>query len=132
MIVDTSAVLAILFQESEAEWFAWQLAKSERKFMSPVNVLEADIVLLARKGTAGQREWELLKMKAGIETIPFTDAMEKGAVNAWSRYGKGRHKAGLNMGDCCAYALAKASGMPLLCKGNDFVHTDLVVLMGDG
>ena len=132
MIVDTSAVLAILFQESEAEWFARQLAKSERKFMSPVNVLEADIVLLARKGTAGQREWELLKMKAGIETIPFTDAMEKEAVNAWSRYGKGRHKAGLNMGDCCAYALAKASGMPLLCKGNDFIHTDLEVLMGEG
>lgn len=128
MIVDTSAVLAILFQEPEAEWFAGKLAKPGRKFMSPVNILEADIVLLARKGTAGQREWELLKLKAGIEIIPFTDAMEKEAVNAWSRFGKGRHKAGLNMGDCCAYALAKTSGMPLLCKGNDFIHTDLEII----
>jgi len=128
MIVDTSAVLAILFQEPDAAWFAQQLAKPGRKFMSPVNTLEADIVLLARKGAAGQREWELLRMKAGIEIIPFTDAMEKEAVRAWTRYGKGRHKAGLNMGDCCAYALAAASGMPLLCKGNDFIHTDLEIL----
>jgi len=115
VIVDTSALLAVLFQEPDAAWFAGELAGAERLFISPVNALEADIVIFARKGEAGRREWELLKLQAGIESIPFTEAMEETSAALWRKFGKG-WPARLNMGDCCAAALAQTTGRPLLTK----------------
>jgi ribonuclease VapC len=79
----------------------------------------------ARKGDAGAREFDLLLHQAQIETVPLTREQGEVAREAWVRYGKGRHPAGLNIGDCCAYALARTAGEPLLFKGDDFGHTDI-------
>jgi ribonuclease VapC len=125
MIVDSSAVLALLFQEPDAAWFAAELAGADRLFMSPVNQLEVAIVITVRKGDAGLREWDLLKLQAGIESVPFTEALEELAADIWRRFGKGRGQASivparLNMGDCCAAALAVTSGHALLTKDAGF------------
>jgi len=126
MIVDTSALLAVLFAEIDSDIFAEHLAQDEDKFMTPFNALEADIVVGARKGQNGRRELELLLHKSRIEVLPFTNDMRVLAAEAWQRYGKGRHPAGLNMGDCCAYALASFMNDTLLFKGEDFTHTDVL------
>lgn len=125
MIVDTSALLAVLFAEPDADEFAHKLATDEDKFMTPFNALEADIVVGARKGKDGQRELELLLHYIGVEVLPFTNDMRVIAAEAWTRYGKGRHAAGLNIGDCCAYALAVVLNDWLLFKGDDFSLTDI-------
>ncbi|MFP4268520.1 MAG: type II toxin-antitoxin system VapC family toxin [Spirochaetaceae bacterium] len=125
MVIDTSALLAVLFQEGEADAIARLLASDERKIMTPFNALEADIVVEARKGPAGQRELELLLHASGIEILPFTGDMRILAAEAWRCYGKGRHAAGLNIGDCCAYAVSSFFSEPLLFKGEDFSKTDV-------
>lgn len=125
MIVDTSALLAVLFAEPDADEFAQQFATDEDKFMTPFNALEADIVVGAKKGWDGQRELELLLHYSGVEVLPFTNDMRVIAAEAWTRYGKGRHAAGLNIGDCCAYALAVFLNDSLLFKGDDFALTDI-------
>ena len=125
MVVDSSAVIAILLGEVEAERLARALLSDGAPIMSAFSGLETAIVIEARKGPAGGREWELLAFKAGIKPIPFTQAQQTLALEAWRRFGKGRHRAGLNIGDCCSYALAAHTGQPLLCKGEDFSHTDL-------
>jgi ribonuclease VapC len=86
-------------------------------------------VVLARKGPAGVRELDLLFHGAGVEIVPFSEAHLRLAREAYERYGKGRNPARLNLGDCCAYALSRHSGEPLLFKGNDFARTDVQTAM---
>ena len=125
MVLDTSALIAILFGEPEAETFARTLADDSKKLISTFNALETGIVVEAKKGEAGGRELDLLLHRAGIEIVAMNADQVELARSAWRNYGKGNHPAGLNIGDCCAYALAKYSGEPLLFKGDDFKKTDI-------
>lgn len=125
MVVDTSALMAVLLGEPEAETFARLLADDPKILISAFNALESAIVIEAKKGEAGGRELDLLLHRARIDIIPFTADQVELARTAWRQFGKGQHPAGLNIGDCCAYALAKFSGEPLLFKGKDFSHTDI-------
>jgi len=125
MIVDSSALLAILIGEPEGETFAGEVLEAPVRLISAANLLEAAIVVEARLGEAGGRELDLLVQRLGIE-IAFVDAEQTSeARRAWRRYGKGNHLAGLNFGDLFAYGLASTSGEPLLFKGDDFAATDL-------
>jgi ribonuclease VapC len=128
MVVDTSALLAVIFEEGEADSFADILATSEVTLCSAVSVLEASIVVEARKGRAAAADFQALLDVAKIKVVDFSPEHARLAVTAWRRYGKGNHKAGLNMGDCCAYALAKAVRQPLLFKDGDFSQTDIAVV----
>ena len=125
MVVDSSAILAILFNEPERDRFAAALAQAGVRLMGSVNVLETAVVVSARKGPHGAREFDLLLHRAEIEVIAFTADHLRLARDAYQRYGKGRHPAGLNLGDCCAYALSRHTGESLLFKGNDFPQTDV-------
>jgi ribonuclease VapC len=126
MVLDSSAILAILFKEPERDAFATALAGAGHRLVSAVNALEAAVVVSARKGPSGVRELDLLLHHAGVVVVSFTEDHLRLAREAWERYGKGRHPAGLNLGDCCAYALSRHSGEPLLFKGDDFARTDVV------
>jgi ribonuclease VapC len=125
MVIDTSALIAILFGEPEALSFTRVLAGETLKWISSFNALETGIVVEARKGEAGGREFDLLMHRAQIEIVAMNADQAELARAAWRKYGKGNHPAGLNIGDCCAYALAKYSGEPLLFKGDDFSQTDI-------
>ncbi len=125
MVVDASAVLAILFNEPERDTFATALADAGVRLMSAVSALEATVVVSSRKGPHGARELDLLLHRADFAVVPFTPDDLRLARDAYERYGKGRHPAGLNLGDCCAYALARRTGEPLLFKGDDFKRTDV-------
>ena len=125
MVIDTSALIAILFGEPEASFFARAVADESKKLISAFNALETGIVVEARKGEAGGRELDLLMHRAQIEIVAMNADQAEIARAAWRKYGKGNHPAGLNIGDCCAYALTKYSGEPLLFKGNDFSQTDI-------
>ena len=125
MVIDSSALIAILLNESETESFAEAIALDPRRLISAFNLLETAIVIEAKKGEAGGRELDLLLHRAQIEAVALTPEQADLARTAWRRFGKGNHPAGLNIGDCCAYALAKYSGEPLLFKGADFSRTDL-------
>ncbi len=130
MVLDASAILAILFKEPERDTFATAISDAGVRLVSSVNAFEAAVVVLARKGPAGLRELDLLFHAAGVETVPFTEEHVRLAREAYERYGKGRHPAGLNLGDCCAYALSRHSGEPLLFKGDDFGRTDVLSAVG--
>ena len=125
MVVDTSVVIAVLLGEPETASFVRALAEAPKKTISAFNALESAIVIEAKKGEAGGRELDLLLHRAQIEIIVLNGDQVELARTAWRKYGKGNHSAGLNIGDCCAYALAKYSGEPLLFKGNDFSQTDI-------
>ena len=126
MVVDTSAILAVLFGEPERDAFATAISEAGVRMISSVNAFESVVVLLARKGAAGMRELDLLLHVAAFDVVPFDDAQLRLARDAYQRYGKGHHPAGLDLGDCCAYALSRQSGDPLLFKGNDLARTDVM------
>ena len=132
MIVDSSALAAVIFREEDRRFYIDALAAPSRKYMSSVNFLEIGMVAEARKGEAGAKALRKVLFEAGIEIIPFDSGQAEIALDAWRRYGKGRHKAGLNFGDCAAYALAKTSNEPLLYKGSDFPETDIATIAIDG
>jgi ribonuclease VapC len=125
MVIDSSAILAILFGEPEAPRFLRDLASTERKLMSAVGHLESVIVAEARKGAVGAKSYASLVAQAGIEVVAFDASQAEVALDAWRRYGKGRHPAALNLGDCAAYALAAVANEELLFKGEDFANTDI-------
>ena len=125
MVIDTSALIAILLGEPEAEKFAKLIMHDSKRLLGAFSFLETSVVIEAKKGESGGRELDLLIHRAGIDTIAMEAEQSELARFAWRNYGKGRHPAGLNIGDCCAYALAKYSGEPLLFKGNDFSKTDI-------
>ena len=128
MVIDTSAIIAILTAESETKSLAHAIAIDPKRIMSSFGLLEAGIVIEARKGEGGGRELDLLLHRINVEIVPLTVELIQLAQEAWRRYGKGRHPAKLNIGDCCSYALAKYSGEPLLFKGNDFTQTDITTV----
>ena len=125
MVIDTSALIAILLNEAETEAFAKAIAADPKRLISAFNLLETAIVIEAKKGEAGGIELDLLLHRARIETVAISAEQVELARTAWRVYGKGNHPAGLNIGDCCAYALAKYSGEPLLFKDGDFSLTDI-------
>ena len=127
MIVDTSAVLAILFHESDAERYARAITSASPRRMSVVTLLEATIVLESRSGAAAGHELDAFLEEAAVQLEPVTTDHAQAARRAWRRFGKGNHPAGLNFGDCFAYALAEATREPLLFKGHDFELTDIDV-----
>src|SRR5438067_1318694 len=125
MVLDTSSILAILLGEPENSTFAELISKDQKRLLSAGTALELMIVIEAHKGEAGGRELDLLLHRAKIDIVPFDSEQAEIARQAWRLYGKSNHPAGLNFGDCFAYALAKISGEPLLFKGNDFCKTDI-------
>jgi ribonuclease VapC len=125
MVVDTSALVALLLGEDEAEHCAEILAANPGFSLSSFSVLETGIVLSAKKGPAATRELDLLLHRTEARVVPLTAELVDMARDAWNRYGKGRHPAGLNIGDCCSYALSASLNEPLLFKGNDFNQTNL-------
>ncbi len=125
MIVDTSAVITILFGESGAERYDEAIAAAPRCRMSVVNFLEAAIVLESRSSAATGHELDAFLQEAAVELAPVTPDHAQAARRAWRRFGKGNHPAGLDFGDCFAYALAEVAGEPLLFKGRDFALTDI-------
>lgn len=125
MVIDASALVAILFGEAEAERFAEAIEEDATRLMCAASVLEASLVVESELGEEGGRELDLLLLKAGIDVVPFTKEQLEIARHAFRSYGKGRHPAGLNYGDCFSYALSKATGEPLLFKGEDFSKTDV-------
>ena len=123
--MDTSALLAVLFREEEAERFERQMGASSCR-MSVANILEAAMVVEGRGGTEAGRTLDAFLNAAGVEPAPITTGQLEVARHAWRRYGKGNHPAALNFGDCFAYALASTTGEPLLFKGGDFAQTDVL------
>ena len=126
MIVDTSALLAVLYQEDDAEWFASAIVTAPVRRMSAANFLEAAINIDARGDAEASRQLDHFIRHAEIEIASITPEQAQIARQAYQDFGKGRHKGGLNFGDCFAYALARATGEPLLFKGNDFANTDII------
>ena len=126
MVIDSSAIIAVLFDEPEAATFLSLLASADMCRLSAASLVEIGLVL-RRQGTDGQRLAleEMLRLFA-IQIEPVTEEQGRQAIVAYDRFGKGTgHPAGLNYGDCFSYALAKQTGEPLLFKGNDFGRTDL-------
>jgi ribonuclease VapC len=125
MVVDSSALVAILFGEAEADRFVDAIAEAEPRLISAANLLEAAIVVDNQLGAAAGRQLDRFVERARIEIEPVTEEQVRIARQAYVDYGRGNHPAGLNFGDCFAYALAKAAGEPLLFKGEDFARTDI-------
>lgn len=128
IVVDNSALIAILEHESDAATYAAAIRRAERLLISAVNVHETGIVMRARHGEAAvARMWRFLRDENDFEIMPFDEGQAREALSAFGRYGKGVHpKARLNLADCAAYALAKSMNLPLLFKGNDFTETDVL------
>jgi ribonuclease VapC len=126
VILDSSAILAVLFSEPDLPRVRGKLQASlgTAKVGAPT-LLEASIVVANRRGLAFLKELDGFLRDLSITVLPFGEAHWVEAIEAHRRFGKGRHPAALNFGDCLAYAVAKLAGEPLLCKGNDFVQTDL-------
>jgi ribonuclease VapC len=125
MILDTSAVLAIVFGEPGFEIFVNAIAASPVCRISAASLVEASIVAESRIGDQGLRQCDSFFRASRISVEPVTEEQALLARQGYSDYGKGRHPAGLNFGDCFAYALAKSTGEPLLFKGQDFSQTDI-------
>ncbi|NEP55936.1 MAG: type II toxin-antitoxin system VapC family toxin [Symploca sp. SIO2G7] len=125
MVIDTSAVAAILFDEPERADFINKIEVAKVRLIGAPTLLECKIVVEIRKGALGCSELELFVSEAELTVVPFDETQVNLAILAWQQYGKGRHPAGLNFGDCFAYALAKATGESLLFKGSDFAQTDI-------
>ncbi len=128
MVVDTSALISLLLDEADAPRIARAIEAASVRLISAANFFETSMVIESKKGDAGGRELELLLYRSMIEVIPADQDQTEIARRAWRRYGKGRHPAALNFGDCFAYALAKQRQLPLLFRGNDFARTDIQVL----
>ena len=125
MVIDTSAIIAILLGEPENDRIVMAIANCEKRLISAFTALECGIVIEAKKGELGGRELDLLFHKLNITIVNMDSKQYKIARTAWRLYGKGRHPAKLNIGDCCSYALSAYSGEPLMFKGDDFSKTDI-------
>lgn len=142
IVIDTSALIAIFRLEPEADALLKAIVAARKRAMSALSVLEASMVMSGARGTArtgatrGYGEsadrfepLDAFLVEAGIEIVPFDAEQARLARDAFLRFGKGRHKASLNLGDCASYAAAKAKAAPLLYKGEDFRHTDLLAVL---
>lgn len=125
MVIDTSALVALLLREPEADRLGQLLADASVRLMSAVTRVELSFVIEGRKRDAGRADLERLLDDVRIDISDVTPQHAELAIEAFRRFGKGRHRAALNIGDCFAYALAKATDQPLLFKGSDFAQTDI-------
>ncbi len=125
MIIDTSVLVGILLGEADAEELKQVLVTANDCRLSVVSLVEATMVFESRNGVDAGRALDELLVAAGVELIEVTQEQAESARRAWRRFGKGNHPAGLNFGDCFAYALAETTGEPLLFKGDDFALTDI-------
>lgn len=128
LVVDTSAAVAIVLGEPGGDDLAAYLENAVARLMSAAIRVELGIVMEARLRPAGQDVVERFLRDARIDLVPVDTDLAERAMSGWRRYGKGRHPAGLNFGDCFTYALAERTGHPVLCTGDDFAATDLPVL----
>ena len=126
IVVDASALIAILDKEPDAALYAEAIAEADPPLISTATLLEVNIVMLNRHGIKAARMVDRLIKEAGFQVESFTAQQAEFAREAYARYGKGQKTAGLNYGDCFSYALAKATGLPLLFKGQDFSKTDII------
>lgn len=126
MIVDTSAVIAILFREPDAQVYAGAISNAQHCKISAANFLEASIVVEMQAGTNGGRQFDAFMQQSGMVIEAVTEEHARLARQAYLDFGKGRHPAGLNFGDCFSYALSRTSDEPLLFKGEDFSKTDII------
>ena len=127
MVIDTSALAAIFFHEPERDAFRNAIIAANSRLISAATIVETGMVIEGRKGGGAGREFDLFIVRAKIEIVPVDAELADLARSAWRKYGKGRHPGGLNFGDCFSYALAKATGEPLLAKGTDFAMTDALI-----
>ena len=127
IVVDTSAIVAILLGEPEGARFRDVIDQASQCLVTAVSRVEMSLVLEGRKADIGRVELENILRLTGVEIVAVTPAHADIAIEAFRRFGRGRHKAGLNMGDCFSYALARALDIPLLFKGDDFARTDIKV-----
>ena len=125
IVVDSSALIAIVEQEHDAESFEDAILDADRVLLGAATKLETMIVAGARRGRSGIASAQALLDRMKIEIAPLTEELADVAVEAFLRFGRARHKAALNFGDCMAYAVAKSLDAPLLYKGNDFAKTDI-------
>ena len=125
MVLDTSAVLAILQDEPERRAFNESIEAADSRSLSVASFVEVSIVIEARYGAEGVRHLDRFLDRAGVALVAVDVEQAKLARQAFSRFGKGRHAAGLNFGDCFSYALAQTLGEPILYKGEDFSRTDV-------
>ena len=125
MVIDTSALLAILFEEARAPWLRSAMSSDPVRLMSTMSVLEVTCVISARLGPLAVSELTLFLREFRVEPVPFDQRQLELAQNAWLRFGRGFHAARLNFGDCASYALSHFSGEPLLFVGDDFRQTDV-------
>src|SRR5438552_11568890 len=123
MVIDTSAVLAIFLGEPERKQFLDAILEAARRQISAATVLETGIVLESKRGESAGREFDLFIVRASLEVVAVDAEQIEIARSAWRSFGKGLHPAAINLGDCFAYALARASGEPILAKGQDFALT---------
>jgi ribonuclease VapC len=128
MVIDTSALVAILGMEPEVARLAMALEADTTRLVCAAAMVETAMVIESRRGIEGGKELDLLIARTGMQIEPVTLAQAEVAREAWRRFGKGRHPAGLNFGDCFSYALARVTGEPLLFKGEDFALTDVTVV----
>ena len=129
IVVDTSALIAILDKEPDANLYAEAIAEADPPLISTATLVELNIVMLNRHGIKAAQIVDRLIQEGGFQVESFTIQHAELARDAYARYGKGQQPAGLNYGDCFSYALAKATGVPLLFKGQDFSKTDIVSVL---
>jgi ribonuclease VapC len=127
MVLDTSAILAVLQDEPERRKFNEAIEAAERRSLSTTSFVECSMILESRYGADGVRDLDLFIAKAQVAMVPVDEEQADLARRAFRKYGKGRHPAGLNFGDCSSYALAQALNEPLLFKGNDFNQPDIQI-----
>jgi ribonuclease VapC len=126
IVLDTSALVAILKGEVEARSFLQIIVDEDRCLLSAVGLFEASMVMIGRRPAAAAIDLDALVRRRGIEIVPFDEEQARRSRAAFVRYGKGRHAAALDFGDCVSYALAQSLGLPLLFKGTDFAKTDVI------
>jgi ribonuclease VapC len=130
MVIDTSALLCVLLDEPDAETFRRAIAADPLRLVSAASLLETSMVIESRVGDSGGRELDLMIHRARIDVAAVTVEQAEVARQGFRAFGKGRHPAALNLGDCFAYALSRTSGEPLLFKGSDFSRTDVKPALG--
>jgi ribonuclease VapC len=126
MVIDSSALVAIILEEPDASIYLSAIANTSTAMLSTATFVETSLVLLRRRKHDALTVLDIVISQLKIETVPVDHEQGLLAREAFLRFGKGRHKAGLNFGDCFSYALAKQTGEPILFKGNDFSKTDIV------
>lgn len=128
VVLDSSAIVALVLAEPSADAVATHIEDAEHRVVSAASFVELSMVIEARRGLAGLTLVDDIVRDSAIEIVELDEDMARRAVKAWRRFGRGKHSARLNFGDCVTYALADVTGYPILCVGNDFAQTDLEVL----